>query len=142
MAWDERPYYQDRPQQSGFGARLQGASVVTWLLGINAAVFLLDMVLTSGVRTQGISPFLWGNFNVEQGIFGFQLWRVVTYQFLHGGLLHILFNMIGLYFFGPMMEKWWGQPPVPGFLPALWGVRSFDRYPAVVFSQHHTDRPG
>jgi membrane associated rhomboid family serine protease len=31
-------------------------------------------------------------------------WTIVTYMFLHGGFTHILFNMIGLYFFGPRVE--------------------------------------
>jgi membrane associated rhomboid family serine protease len=31
-------------------------------------------------------------------------WTVVTYMFLHGGLGHLIFNMIGLFFFGPRLE--------------------------------------
>jgi membrane associated rhomboid family serine protease len=34
-----------------------------------------------------------------------QPWTLVTYMFLHGGFMHILFNMIGLYFFGPRVEQ-------------------------------------
>lgn len=118
MAWHERDYNQENLGGFGgrgggggasIGGRLSGASVVMWLLGINAVVYLLDGVLSSGARTQGISPYDWGNFNLEQGIYGLQLWRLVTYQFLHHGFMHVLFNMIGLYFFGPMLEKWWGS---------------------------------
>jgi membrane associated rhomboid family serine protease len=36
-------------------------------------------------------------------------WTVVTYMFLHAGLMHILFNMIGLFFFGPRLEGWLGS---------------------------------
>jgi membrane associated rhomboid family serine protease len=32
-------------------------------------------------------------------------WSIVTYMFLHGGLMHILFNMIALFFFGPRVEE-------------------------------------
>jgi membrane associated rhomboid family serine protease len=32
-------------------------------------------------------------------------WTLVTYMFLHGGLWHILFNMLGLWFFGPRLEE-------------------------------------
>lgn len=32
-------------------------------------------------------------------------WSIVTYMFLHGGLMHILFNMIGLFFFGSRVES-------------------------------------
>jgi membrane associated rhomboid family serine protease len=31
-------------------------------------------------------------------------WTLLTYMFLHGGLMHLLFNMIGLFFFGPRLE--------------------------------------
>jgi membrane associated rhomboid family serine protease len=31
-------------------------------------------------------------------------WTIITYMFLHGGLMHILFNMIALYFFGGQVE--------------------------------------
>lgn len=33
-----------------------------------------------------------------------QPWTIVTYQFAHGGLGHLLFNMLGLLFFGPRLE--------------------------------------
>jgi membrane associated rhomboid family serine protease len=32
-------------------------------------------------------------------------WSLVTYMFLHGNFMHILFNMIGLFFFGPRLES-------------------------------------
>ena len=38
----------------------------------------------------------------------FYLWQLVTYIFLHGGLLHILFNMLGLWMFGSDLERLWG----------------------------------
>jgi membrane associated rhomboid family serine protease len=36
-------------------------------------------------------------------------WTVVTYMFLHGGMMHILFNMLGLFFFGPRVEDRMGS---------------------------------
>lgn len=36
-------------------------------------------------------------------------WSVVTYMFLHGGLSHILFNMLGLFFFGSRVEQRLGE---------------------------------
>lgn len=34
-----------------------------------------------------------------------ELWRLITYQFLHAGVLHLVFNMWALYFFGPAVES-------------------------------------
>lgn len=39
---------------------------------------------------------------------GFQPWQLLTYAFLHGNLLHLSFNMIGLVSFGRELEMWWG----------------------------------
>lgn len=121
MAWHERDYYREPSGGGGFGGFGRGGggfgspfsggklSVTMWLLIINVVVFLIDGIMAAGQRTA--QPFLTmiGNFNVQQGVFGFQLWRVVTYQFLHAGIFHILVNMIVLYFFGPLMESWWGS---------------------------------
>lgn len=39
----------------------------------------------------------------------FHWWQVATCMFSHSGIMHILFNMIGLYFFGRMLENVWGS---------------------------------
>jgi membrane associated rhomboid family serine protease len=38
----------------------------------------------------------------------FAPWQLVTYAFLHGSLMHLLFNMFGLYVFGADLERVWG----------------------------------
>lgn len=42
----------------------------------------------------------------ENPMFGF--WQPLTSMFMHGGLMHILFNMFGLYMFGSILERFWG----------------------------------
>jgi membrane associated rhomboid family serine protease len=39
---------------------------------------------------------------------GFAPWQIVTYAFLHGGLLHLAFNMFALYMFGGAIEQVFG----------------------------------
>jgi membrane associated rhomboid family serine protease len=34
-----------------------------------------------------------------------ELWRMITYQFVHANLMHLFFNMWALYFFGPAVES-------------------------------------
>ena len=36
------------------------------------------------------------------------IWQLATYMFLHGGALHILFNMLGVWMFGVELERRWG----------------------------------
>lgn len=38
----------------------------------------------------------------------FFVWQPVSYLFLHGGIFHILYNMLGLWFFGGELERLWG----------------------------------
>jgi membrane associated rhomboid family serine protease len=39
----------------------------------------------------------------------FMPWQVLTYAFLHGSMLHLFFNMLGLWMFGAELERVWGQ---------------------------------
>jgi len=45
------------------------------------------------------------HFSTIRGFFRMEVWRFIGFQFLHGTFPHILFNMIGLYFFGPLVES-------------------------------------
>ncbi|MFH1476654.1 MAG: rhomboid family intramembrane serine protease [Verrucomicrobiota bacterium] len=40
-----------------------------------------------------------------QGLLRLELWQAATYLFLHGGLWHLILNMLGLFFFGPETER-------------------------------------
>ena len=54
----------------------------------------------------------------------FRPWTLFTYMFLHVGLMHLLFNMIGLFFFGPRLEARLGAGGFLGlyFLSGLGGA--------------------
>ncbi|MGA1046158.1 MAG: rhomboid family intramembrane serine protease, partial [Phycisphaerales bacterium] len=47
-------------------------------------------------------------FSPSTGVEGGQFWRFIGFQFLHANLSHLLFNMLGLYFFGPIVERYLG----------------------------------
>ncbi len=38
----------------------------------------------------------------------FQPYQIATYMFMHGNISHLFFNMVSLFFFGPMVEAVWG----------------------------------
>ncbi|MFK7959300.1 MAG: rhomboid family intramembrane serine protease [Phycisphaerales bacterium] len=47
------------------------------------------------------------HFSTQRGFFHLELWRLLGFQFLHshGMLAHLLMNMVGLFFFGPIVEQ-------------------------------------
>jgi membrane associated rhomboid family serine protease len=45
-------------------------------------------------------------------------WQMVTYAFLHGGMFHLFFNMLGLWMFGSELERLWGDKRYLQFLLA------------------------
>ena len=47
-------------------------------------------------------------FSTRLGFLVFEWWRFVGFQFLHANFSHVLFNMLGLYFFGIMVERYLG----------------------------------
>ncbi|PYV45308.1 MAG: hypothetical protein DMG06_02975 [Acidobacteria bacterium] len=47
---------------------------------------------------------------IPEAVLGnFYLWQPFTYMFLHGGIFHLLFNMLALFMFGCEMERHWGS---------------------------------
>jgi membrane associated rhomboid family serine protease len=68
--------------------------VVRALLIANVAVFLLQSALPGPANAFVFVPAL----------ALVRPWSVVTYMFLHGDLMHLLFNMLALVFFGPRVE--------------------------------------
>lgn len=87
--------------------------VVKWLLIINFAVFIFG---TIAFRRNIYVPELVFPITLLEKWFAIfprslfsmlQIWRLITYQFLHGDIVHILFNMLGLFFLGPTLERHW-----------------------------------
>lgn len=53
--------------------------------------------------------FTLGHFSTYMGFQRLEVWRLITFQFLHGGFLHIAFNMLGLWMFGRVVEDHLGR---------------------------------
>ncbi len=79
--------------------------VTTALIVANVAIFLLQSILPGLVVPFALWPL--GASQAGLGV-GFYPWQLVTYAFLHGGLLHIGFNMFALYMFGSPVEQVFG----------------------------------
>jgi membrane associated rhomboid family serine protease len=112
----DRDYFRSQPGSADFG-RLRMLSITAWLILINVAVFFLDgLLLRNGIayRIEGTRIIMgpleaWGHFSAGTAIWNLQIWRFLSFQFLHANFQHLLFNMIGLYFFGQMMETFLGR---------------------------------
>jgi len=82
-------------------------TVVMWFIGICLAIFFFQAMtaLPEGVdmltKKLGLIPVdVWKNF---------QIWRLVSYIFLHGSILHLLLNLFVFWMFGGELEKLWGS---------------------------------
>ena len=119
MGLYERDYSQDNSRQQyeyipqmRFGLPKMTAAV-KWLIIINTAIFLAGSFAPANIVVPGY-PNLLNLFDCWFSVFPFsvdavlQIWRLFTYQFLHGDVLHIFFNMLGLFFLGPALEGLWG----------------------------------
>jgi membrane associated rhomboid family serine protease len=108
MALHDRDYYRQSPQRTSPFGRMSLWSVTIWLVIINVIIYILDPILFPRI---GYRPLLaWGYFSVETAINYGQVWRFITFQFLHDplNLLHILFNMFVLFSFGRHVEAYLG----------------------------------
>jgi membrane associated rhomboid family serine protease len=108
----DRDYYR-RPATSSVG-RMHVLSVTTWLIVINVAVFVVDAFLFQNGRgvtyMETLSPlFGLGYFSLSTAIGNLEIWRFITFQFLHANVMHLAFNMFALFFFGPFIESFLGR---------------------------------
>lgn len=92
------------------GRGLGATPVVTALLLANGLAFLWQVSVGAGpILRFALWPL------VEQlglaGVPTFHLWQLLSYGFLHGGLLHLFANMFALWMFGVQIELLWGSRP-------------------------------
>ena len=98
-----RPY---QDQHYSMGSGFKGMPpVVKWLLITNFAVFIFSML----VPNIGNYIYKFGAVDTSQSTNTLQVWRVISYQFLHGDVMHLAFNLLVLYFMGPFVERSFGS---------------------------------
>lgn len=104
MSWQDRDYYRQGPsfgQRPSMGLGLpKPTPIVKYLLIVNIGVFAFETIFRPDAFLQYFA--LWSSRDLMR------IWQVITYQFLHAGAYHLLFNMIALYFLGPHLERRWG----------------------------------
>ena len=92
----------NQPYSPG-GFQVMPPAIKTIIL-VNIAVFLLQF------SPFGIFVMYYGSLwpVASSGEYSFQIWQLLTYMFMHGGIAHILFNMFALWLFGTEIENYWG----------------------------------
>ena len=85
--------------------RYRNDGVVYWIIGINVLIFAATQLL--GPETRRFLTFRLSMIPVL--VMRGWVWTFITYMFMHGGFMHLLFNMLGLFFFGIHVERQMGS---------------------------------
>ena len=87
------------------------------LIYINVGVFVLttltEVILQLFNRSLG-GMFEWLELPASLSRFIVQPWSILTYMFMHAGVLHILFNMLWLYWFGALFLNFFSAKHLRG----------------------------
>ena len=148
MGLDSRDYY--RP--SGLGGFSFFPPVLKNLIIINIAVFFVQLIFEN-ISFGGVpGVYLFNHYLALNPISGsdglglpnnFQIWQLITYQFMHANFTHILFNMFALWMFGMEIENMMGSREIPDLLPCLrcWGwIASNITFPFFLYSNGPDNR--
>ena len=93
-------------------SRFKKGTIVEKLIYINLAAFvatLLFSVFQSLYKGEVNWLINWFSLDAEYAIFFTKPWTIISYGFLHDGFLHLLFNLITLYFIGNLFIEYFTQ---------------------------------
>jgi membrane associated rhomboid family serine protease len=95
--------YVRREGPSFLGSFAERGQVCRWLIGVNVAFFIVQVLPHGGGFTSALE------LDVGRVLHG-EVWRLLTYAFLHkpDAIFHILFNMLFLWWFGSDVEELYG----------------------------------
>ena len=120
----------------------RNGGVVTKLIYVNIGVFLVTLIIDivfSMIQQQAVGEWIKSLFAMpaypESLIF--QPWSIFTYMFMHAGFMHILFNMLMLFWYGQIFLRYFNPRQLLGvyFLGGLAGALlyfvSYNLFPAL-----------
>lgn len=92
---------------------------LTQIILINVIVYILVNIIDQFIQLSSATPteyydlsgefMSWMALPADLGYFIFRFWTLLTYMFLHEGFLHILFNMLWVYWFGKILRQHLGN---------------------------------
>lgn len=108
---------------------------VKFLMIVNGVIFLIQQI--TGLINPNMLEYFFG-ISHNGFVNNFMIWQPFTYMFLHGGWMHIFFNLLGLWMFAGDIEMVWGRKKFvryyilsgigAGFFIALMNYVAFIRY--------------
>jgi membrane associated rhomboid family serine protease len=101
MALAERVYRQHPPRMGPPIWQTRYWSVTTWIIVITCVISLAEMFSLGSISE-------WGALSLA-GMRRLFFWQVLTYQVLHAGPGHLVFNMLWLLLLGPIVESMVGK---------------------------------
>lgn len=82
-------------------------SLLIVLACVHLGAAVTDTVL--GAAGQALGPSLLHGAKINGLVWGGQWWRLISATFLHGGVLHLVFNAYALFVLGPVVERLYGS---------------------------------
>lgn len=92
--------------------RYSTGNIIEKLILINIGVFVFTLLMTVFSKLyNGNANFIveWFALDDRFDSMFIKPWSIISYGFLHGGFLHILFNLIGLYFIGNLFLQYFSE---------------------------------
>lgn len=125
--------------------RICDSRALAWLIIVNVTVFITLWIVTLSGNAMGIT----GNFTMQwlcvpssPSLFPGRCWTFLTYMVTHYGFLHLLFNMLWLFWFGRLLMTTLGDSHLlwlfigGGVTGALLYVAGQATFPAVADSSY------
>lgn len=102
--------FSDRNYNKRFSSYTAGNYAVPTIIFVNVVFFLLQQLNVTRVGAYSYSSITYSLALIPYSVSSnYEIWRVFTYMFLHGGFWHLLLNMWGVYLFGSMLEQYMGS---------------------------------
>lgn len=134
-------------------AMAYGSRAVNQIIAVNITMFVLTGILfviaalyKQNHLNQQVNELLALPASFEQ--FANRPWTLFTFMFMHAGILHILFNMLWLYWMGKMLYEYQGEKKVwytyvfGSIFGGLCFMIAFNVFPALVESKNHAAAVG
>jgi membrane associated rhomboid family serine protease len=97
--------------------RFNTGTIVQKLIYVNIAIFFIallsNLFKTTAIELSFIDKWFALDSNFDKVIF--KPWTIISYGFLHSGFIHLLFNMIALYFIGNLFIQYFTQKQLLNF---------------------------